>query len=402
WSATLLGLLTLAIVYLLPAKINRLLPSPLLALTVGTLVLYFAGGGRITEIEEAGQTIYLMGGARVLGDIPTAIPTPMLPMIEWSLLVDMIKSALMLATLGTIDSLLTSLVADNITRTQHDSNRELVGQGIGNMVSGLFGGLPGAGATMRTVVNVRVGGQTPISGALHALVLLFIVLGAGSVVQYIPHAVLAGILLKVGTDIIDWDYLRRLKHAPHAGIAIMATVFFVTVFIDLITAVAVGMIMASLVFVERMSNLQIESITTITDPQAESPLTEEEKRILGDAHGRILLYHMRGPMSFGAAKGMVRRLSNFDQYGVLVLDLSDVPLIDDSATRALGDMIGDAQRAEREVFLISSHKRVNERLERQGIYQMLPAAHVFPRRLDALRAASAVISPNSADAASPG
>jgi SulP family sulfate permease len=128
---------------------------------------------------------------------------------------------------------LTSLVADNVTRTQHKPDRELIGQGIGNTVAGLFGGLPGAGATMRTVVNVNAGGRTPISGALHAVVLLVIVLGAGPLASEIPKAVLAGILIKVGTDIIDWDYLKRIPVAPKPGVVIMFTVLIVTVTVDL-------------------------------------------------------------------------------------------------------------------------------------------------------------------------
>ena len=230
-DAVVLGVVTLAIVYLLPTRINRILPSPLLALIVGTLGLYLVFGGEMVTGEIDGESIYRLGQATVLGNIPTGLPNPQLPALELALLVDMLKSALILATLGSIDSLLTSLVADNITRTYHESDRELVGQGIGNTLAGIFGGLPGAGATMRTVVNVRAGGRTPLSGALHAVVLLAIVLGAGGFASYIPHAVLAGILIKVGTDIIDWDYLKRLRHAPKAGVAMMITVLLITVFV---------------------------------------------------------------------------------------------------------------------------------------------------------------------------
>lgn len=156
-----------------------------------------------------------------------------------------IKFSLILAFLGSIDSLLTSLIADSVTRTHHNSDRELLGQGIGNIIAGLFGAIPGAGATMRTVVNVRAGGRTPISGALHAVVLLFMVLGLGSLAELIPHTVLAGILLKVGYDIIDWNYVRRLHQVPRSGVLIMLTTLVLTIFVDLVTAVSVGTIMAS-------------------------------------------------------------------------------------------------------------------------------------------------------------
>lgn len=388
WSATVLGLFTLLLVYFLPARINRLIPSPLFALVAGTATLYLLSGGEVLmSTPVAGVVSYTMSGAAVLGTIPNATPSITLPSIEFELLADMLKSALMLATLGTIDSLLTSLVADNITRTQHRSNRELIGQGIGNMVSGLFGGLPGAGATMRTVVNVRVGGSTPISGVLHALILLLVVLGAGSIVQYIPHAVLAGILIKVGTDIIDWDYLLKLRSNSVPGIAVMASVFFITVFIDLITAVAVGMVMASLILVQRMSDLQIDSITAITDPQEKLPLNTEEHAILESADGRILLYHLNGPMSFCAAKGMLGPMAKFDEYRVLVVDLTDVPHIDDSAVRALEDIIDDANYHDRDVFLICAQAQVCVRLRVRGIPSKLTTGTVQPDRLIALRLA---------------
>nr|VFJ96464.1 MAG: sulfate permease, SulP family [Candidatus Kentron sp. H]VFJ97520.1 MAG: sulfate permease, SulP family [Candidatus Kentron sp. H]VFK02826.1 MAG: sulfate permease, SulP family [Candidatus Kentron sp. H] len=368
-DAAILGAMTLAIVYLLPKRINRILPAPLIALMVGTgvLLIFFAEGRATT-----------------LGDIPTGVPTPTLPTFELALLADMVKSALILAVLGAIDSLLTSLVADNLTRTHHDSHRELVGQGIGNMVAGLFGGLPGAGATMRTVVNVRAGGRTPISGALHALVLLAIVLGAGAFAKDIPHAVLAGILIKVGTDIIDWDYLKRLRHAPKAGVVMMFTVLFITVFVDLITAVAIGVVMASLVFMKRMTDLQLASITAITDPAEEDPLSREEAEIMRAAKGRILLFHLAGPMSFSAAKGMSRRLAEFDSHDALVLDLSDVPVIDYTSARVIEDMIVDARALERQVFLVGARAAVADFLEKQRVLDQLAPDRRYAWRIDAL------------------
>jgi len=368
-EALIVGLLTLAIVYFLPSRINRLVPSPLVALFVGTLALFFFFPG---------------GGTTVLGDIPSGVPIPRLPTITLALLPSMLKSAVVLAVLGSIDSLLTSLVADNITRSHHNSDRELVGQGIGNMVAGLFGGLPGAGATMRTVINVRSGGQTPISGALHAVVLLVIVLGMGGMAGFIPHAVLAGILIKVGTDIIDWDYLKRLRDAPLAGVIMMFTVLGITVFIDLITAVAVGVIMASLVFMKRMTDLQLNSIKAITHPTDESPLNPRERQIMEAANGRILLYHLTGPMSFSSAKGMARRLAAFDEYDALLLDMTDVPVIDFTTSRAIDDMINDARGVGRHVFLVGARPRVAEILRKQRVSQQLAEGHDCATRIEAL------------------
>ncbi|GMR21343.1 MAG: SulP family inorganic anion transporter [Gammaproteobacteria bacterium] len=375
-DALILGLLTLAIVYLLPVKINKILPSPLVALFVGTAALLI---------------FFPEGQATVLGDVPSGLPDPKMPTFTLPLLAEMGKAALVLALLGTIDSLLTSLVADNITRTHHESDRELIGQGIGNMVAGLFGGLPGAGATMRTVVNVHAGGKTPISGALHALVLLSIILGAGGLAKHIPHAVLAGILIKVGTDIIDWDYLKRLRSAPKAGVLIMLSVFFITVFVDLITAVAVGMVMASFLFLQRMTDLQLASITAITEPKDEAALTETEAAILAESGGRILLYHMGGPLSFGAAKGMVRRLAKFKDYDVLILDMSNVSSIDFTSCQAIRDMILDTLDQQRQVFLVGAQRRVMDFMARQGVKQLVREENILDQRQAALREAAGAI-----------
>ncbi len=368
-DAIILGLIALVIVYFLPKRINQLVPSPLVALLIGTpaYILFFSNGD-----------------AAILGKIPTGLPDPQMPAFELALLPKMIKSALTLAALGSIDSLLTSLVADNVTRTYHKSDRELIGQGIGNTIAGFFGGLPGAGATMRTVVNVKAGGQTPISGALHAVVLLAIVLGAGTLAENIPHAVLAGILIKVGTDIIDWDYLKRLHTAPKAGVSTMLVVFSITVFIDLIIAVAVGMAMAGMISMKRTVDLQLQSISAIREVDEDTPLSEEEAELIKEAQGRILLFHLGGPMSFGAAKGMARQLAMYDEYEVLILDLTDVPQIDYTATRALFDMVHDARSMGRQVYLVGCRKQVCDMMDKLGVTAQVPKESLVDDRLDAL------------------
>jgi len=376
-EALVLGLISLAIVYFLPKKIGRILPSPLVALIVGTLVYLF---------------VFPDGEATILGDIPTGLPDPQLPVITIALLPDMLKSAIVLAVLGSIDSLLTSLVADNITRTYHKPDRELVGQGIGNMVAGLFGGLPGAGATMRTVVNVNAGGSTPISGALHAIVLLGIVLGAGGLAKYIPHAVLAGILIKVGTDIIDWDYLKHLRRAPLAGVIMMFTVLGITVFVDLITAVAVGVVMASLIFMKRMTDLQLDGINAINCSYRENTsLSDEERKIMDDTNCRILVYELSGPMSFSSAKGMARQLSSYSDYDVLILDLTEVPIVDFTTTRAIKDIIDESEAHGRHAFLVGSHPKTMGMLNNQGALHALVEGHVCEQRIDAFRRAADIL-----------
>lgn len=384
-SSLILGLLTISLVYAIPLfipRLNRLFPAPLFALIAGTVsyLIFF------TE-----------SGTPIIGTIPEGFPEFKLPTLTLALLPGMIKSALILAALGTIDSLLTSLVADNITRSQHRSNRELLGQGIGNTIAGLFGGLPGAGATMRTVVNVKAGGLTPLSGALHAAVLLVVVLGAGPLASYIPKAVLAGILIKVGTDIIDWDYVRNIGKAPKAGVTIMLIVMSLTVFVGLLEAVAVGMTIASFLFLKRSAAIQVESISTITNPKecSESPLNPTESNIMHKAEGQILLYHIGGVLSFGAAKGMVRCLTNHTNYKILIIDMTQVPLVDYSSSRALLQIIADAQLEKRSVYIVGTKPEVKPFLEKQGIFQLVGSDYIYSKREDALNKAASELNINN-------
>jgi SulP family sulfate permease len=332
------------------------------------------------------------GSTPIIGNIPTGFPEFRYPVIEMDLMMKMMASGLTLAGLGAIDSLLTSLVADNVTRTQHKSDRELIGQGIGNTIAGLFGGLPGAGATMRTVVNVKAGGRTPLSGALHAVILLAIVLGAGSLASDIPKAVLAGILIKVGIDIIDWDYLKRLKHAPKAGIVIMLTVLVVTVTIDLLLAVGIGMVMASFLFMQRITEIQIASMKTITRASAELPMSDQENEIMEQANGQIMLFHMSGPMSFSSAKSLLRHHAAIAGYSAMLLDLSDVPSIDFTTARAIEDIITDTITAGKHILLVGTCESVRKMLKNQCVLALIDADNIFQKRIDALVHAQKLLS----------
>lgn len=382
-ASLMLGLGVLVVVYGVPKflpALNRVLPSPLLALVLGTVV-------SVIFLKET--------GIKVLGEIPSGLPDPVLPRMTWDLMPDMLASALILAALGSIDSLLTSLVADNVTRNYHKSNRELIGQGIGNTVAGLFGGLPGAGATMRTVVNIKAGGQTPVSGVFHALVLLAIVLGAGGLASEIPKAVLAGILVKVGTDIIDWDYLKRMHYAPKAGVVLMLVVFGMTVFIDLFMAVATGMVMASLLFLKRVTDLQLDSMTVTDTPEPDLDLSEEEKQEFLATKNRAVVFHIGGEVSFGAAKGMMKKLSAFNDYDVLILDMTEVPVIDFTACRTLDSMIEDAIAMGREVMMVGVRSKLGNILKKQKVMDRVHSDYRFVKLVGALREAQKFIEQKS-------
>ncbi|ELS03547.1 sulfate permease-like transporter, MFS superfamily [Xenococcus sp. PCC 7305] len=376
-AATILGVMTLIIVFGLPTKFNRIIPSPLLALFIGTLTSLI---------------VFPDSDINIIGKIPTGLPSIHWPVLQFSELRNIIGYGLMLATLGSIDSLLTSLVADSITRTNHDSDQELIGQGIGNVFAGLFGGLPGAGATMRTVINVKSGGKTPISGMFHALILFLIVVRFGVLTENIPHAVLAGILIKVGIDIIDWSFLKRAHQISIKAAGLMYLVMFLTVFVDLITAVGVGIFVANLLTVKSLSDLQKNSIKAITTPDEGITLNNEERYILKRAQGKMLLLRLGGPMSFGAAKSLSQRMGIIGKYDVLILDFREVPLMGVTASLAIENMVKEAIAKRRVVFIVGAKGTVRNRLMKMKILQLLPAANILEDRLEALQKAYAVIS----------
>jgi len=347
WVAVGLGLLTLIIVFAAPPKLNRVIPSPLLALVAVTII-------SVVVFKDADI-------ARI-GKIPSGFPTFHKPTFNLRELADMLRYGLMLGVLGSIDSLLTSLVADNISRTQHDSDKELIGQGIGNMLAGLFGGLPGAGATMRTVVNVQAGGKTPLSGMIHALVLLLVVFWASPLTAQIPNAVLAGLLFKVGIDILDWGFIKRAPRLSLKGTGLMYLVLFLTVFVDLITAVLVGAFIANVLTIKRLSDVQSDNIQVITDPTGNQNLTPTEQEILTQAGGDILLLKLGGPMSFGAAKSISRRMSFVQNYQAIVLDFSEVPSIGITAALAIESIVEDAIAHHRHVWIVVTRGQVQRRI----------------------------------------
>jgi len=371
-AAFTLGLFTLALIYFTPQWLRRLVPPQLLALVLGTLLsmLFFADAGL----------------ARI-GKIPTGLPEFVLPTFSLPMLKTMLVDAAMLGMLGCIDSLLTSVIADSITRTQHDSDKELIGQGIGNLVSGLFGGLPGAGATMGTVVNIQAGGRTCLSGMIHAVILLMVVLWAAPLTAPIPNAVLAGILIKVGIDIIDWNFLKRAHVLSLRAAFIMYGVMLLTVFVDLIVAVGVGVFIANMLTIKRLADLQSEEVKAITHADDQTPLTPEEKELFRQGKGQLLLLHLGGPMSFGSAWAIAQRQAIMADYKVLILDVSSVPLLGVTATLAIESLIEEAQKHRLAIFVVSGSAKVQQRLERFRILDRLPADHVVSDRQQALEKA---------------
>jgi len=286
-----LGAITLAIIFLMPSKFKRFVPPQLLALVIGTLIsLFFFQGVEIRRI----------------GDIPVGLPTLQMPTFSAAQMITMLVDGAVLGMLGCIDTLLTAVIADSLTRTEHKSNKELIGQGIGNLVSGICGGLPGAGATMGTVVNIQTGATTALSGITRALILLVVVLWAAGLTKSIPIEIL---------------------------------------------------------------------------------LSPEEKRLLNQANGRIILFYLSGPMIFGVSKAIAREHTAMKEADVLIVDLSDVPLLGVTASLAIENAIKDAIDKGLQVFIVGATSKIQHRLERLGILAQLPPDHVLMDRTIALQQA---------------
>ena len=348
-AALIVGLVTLLVVFTTPRRISQWIPSPLLALVLITplsLLVFPEGLARIGTIPGGGLSFNLPNWQE-----------------HWPLL---LRAGLVLAVLGAIDSLLTSLVADNISHTRHRSNRELVGQGIANTVAGLFNGLPGAGATMRTVINIQSGGRTPLSGMTHSIVLLLLLLGAGPLAEGIPTALLAGILIKVGLDIIDWGFLRRAHRLSMKTALVMWGVLLMTVFWDLIGAVVVGMFVANLLTIESITDHQLGSMDTGT-----AHLSTHEQELLERCGDDLILFHLHGPLSFGAAKGISERMMLVRQYRILLLDITDVPHLGVTASLAIERMVEEAEQNHRRVLVTGARGKVKRRLAQFGIHDLV-------------------------------
>jgi SulP family sulfate permease len=360
--ALILGSITIAI-YLLFPKLTKAVPSALVALIGATLIAYFAGWD-----------------VPVIGEIPSGLPAlqigEMWP-IDMSAIGLIVEYALVLAVLGSIDSLLTSVIADNMTKTKHNSNRELVGQGIGNMLAALIGGIPGAGATKGTVININAGGRTRISGAVHGLFLLTILLGLGSLAAHIPLCVLAGLLLPIGAKIIDFKGLKHLTKVPKADASVLVIVLLITTFGSLINAVGIGVALAALLFMKKSADLgerkmDVNTISELEDVnpwQDELPFYEKYK-------DQVVIKHLYGPLFFGFTSYLK------DEFGrlphdikALIIRMDRVPTIDQSGLYALEETIFDLRERNVEVLLVGLQEQPKDMLEKIDIIPDLVPEH---------------------------
>lgn len=364
-----LGLACISLIVLVP-KVTKKVPATLVALIAVTVISLF------TNLDSS----------LTIGTIPAGLPLPFftkvqLDGIDWaSVLEASLVPGLTLAGLGSIDTLLTSVVADNITKTKHNSNQELIGQGIGNAVAGLFCGLAGAGATMRTVVNVKSGGRTQISGMIHAVLLLAILLGLGSLVKYVPLSVLAGILITVGWGIIDFRGFKDILRIPKSDAFVMMVVFLMTVFVDLLTAVGIGMVIACVLFMKRAGDLVENSYSAkaLDTFDKESPW-EDEKDIPEEIRNRIYIERLDGPIFFGSITGFQRVMHDIPtNLKIVIIRMRRVPFMDQSGVYAMETAIKDLQAQGIKVLMTIIQPQPRYMLEKHHIIPILiPKENTF-------------------------
>jgi SulP family sulfate permease len=373
FSELFLGLLTLGILFFYPKQYRKYIPAQLIALVAVTIL---------------SMIFFNSEDIRRIGEIPAGLPSLVIPHINAEIFTTMIIDALVLGTLGCIDTLLTAVIGDSLTRKEHDPDKELRGQGIANMISGFFGALPGAGATMGTVTNIQVGARSPMSGMIRALVLALVVLVAGSLTEPIPMAVLAGIALYVGFNILDWSFIQRAHKVSIQGMAIMYGVMLLTVFVDLIVAVGLGVFISNLIVIERLSREQARKVKAISDADGDDvPLTSRERELLDQAHGKVLFFYLSGPMIFSVSKAISRQHTSVSDYDVMILDLTDVPMIDETVGLALENAVKDALDAQCEVLLLCPNEQTHQQLKKCNVLDLVPNNNTYLLRYDALQAA---------------
>jgi SulP family sulfate permease len=369
-----LGALTLSILLFTPKRFTRVIPPHLIALVaVSLLSVWFFSGSSIQRI----------------GEIDIGLPSLVLPEFTAAQIQVMIIDAMVLGMLGCIDSMLTSVIADNLTRTEHKSDKELIGQGLGNIMSGLFGGIPGAGATMGTVVNIQGGAKSAFSGVFRVAFLLIAVFGASGLIEEIPLAVLAGIAIRVGMNILDWSFIKRSHRVSLQSTGVMFAVMLLTVFVDLIVAVGVGIFIANLITIDKLSRSQEKNIKAISDMDDETPLTDEEKALISAAKGQILMVYLSGPMIFGVAKALSREHAQIAQHKAFIIDLSDVSMLDDTISLAIENAIKEAVELNKAVFVVVTSGATRAKLGRLEIDDLIGADHITPSRTLALQKATA-------------
>ena len=371
WQALVLGVITIIVYFVFP-YITKAIPSALVALIFSSVLSFL-----------------LKWDVPIIGEIPSGLPSLQVSglfSIDASAYALVLEYALVLAVLGSIDSLLTSVIADNMTKTKHNSNRELIGQGIGNSIAAIFGGIPGAGATKGTVININSGGRTRLSGATHGLFLLAVLLGLGKLAAFIPLSVLAGLLIPIAFKIIDVKGLKHLLVVPRADAVVLIIVLLITTFGSLIQAVGIGLLLASLLFMKRASDIGEKGmeVGTLAGFDGEKPWQDEKE--FYEAHkDKVYIKHLYGPLFFGFTSHFQDEIANIpEQVKALIIRLDRVPYIDQSGLYALENAVLELEQRGIQVLLTAVQEQPKDKLISIDIVpDLISEEHIFETIEDA-------------------
>lgn len=362
-QATLVSILAILIIYLFPL-ITKKIPAPLVALLVCTFA-----------------SVYFNFSLPRIGEIPHGIPYPRIPGISLEDMHLIFTAAFTLAVLSSIDSLLTSLICERVTGKRHDSEHEQIGQGIGNIMAGLIGGIPGAGATMRSLVNIRSGGTNYLGGIIHGLFLLAVLVSIGPLASVVPFSCLAGILVTVGIGILDYRGLLSIGKAPREDVIVMLVTLFLTVFVDLIMAVVVGVALSSIFFAKKLSDIGSSSHSSYDNLEH---LHKVESQIPLDLRKKIYIYTFNGPLFFGEVKNFDLALTRMKGMKYLIIKFYNVPIIDQSGAYAIEDAIEQLEEKGVKVFFVGMTVQIKAALMKIGTVYKINENHCFDSFEDAL------------------
>ncbi len=360
WSALAVAAVTLGVGLGWPRRLREVLPSAVAALAAGTLL-----------------SVLWLKDVPVIGEVPTGLPNFRMPDLSPTGLLADLEPALTIALLGAIDTLLTALIADSITRERHNPNRELVGQGLGNTVAGLFGAVPGAGATMGTVVNIRAGARTRVAGSLCALLLLAVALGLGRFVESIPHPVLAGILIKVGWDIVDWRFMTHLHRVQREHLLVMVLTLGLTVFADLVTAVVVGLVAAGMASARQFERLELDNVISVPlldDAFLADDAPAERNDDFDEFSAHVGLVALRGTFTVASANKLIAVLgADVRDHEVVIIDFTDTVYMDDSAAVVVEQLIDVAIDENTDCIIMGTSDLPVGSLQALDVLQRVPA-----------------------------
>ena len=381
WATTAVGVLSVLIIILTP-KISKKIPGSLVAIILMTVAVYFLNSYTKFHVD----TIYDQ-----FGEIKAGIPALTLPDISWENVKSLFPTAMVIAVLGAIESLLSATVADGVCGDHHNSNQELIGQGVANLCTPLFGGIPCTGAIARTMTNINNGGRTPVAGIVHAFVLLVIFLVLMPLAAYIPMSCLAGVLVIVSYNMSGWRTFLQLMKNPKSDIAVLFITFLLTVIFDLTIAIEVGLLIACLLFMRRMAETtQIKVIADEIDPNEETDaVVHEEHLVIPDG---VEVYEINGPYFFGIANKFEELMAAMNDHPkVRIIRMRRVPFIDSTGIHNLQNLCEISHREGTHIVLSGVTPNVYAVLEHNGFCRLLGKDHICPNINVALERAAAIL-----------